>query len=627
MKKKLLFVAFAACGYGASASEPTDSVSLENVTVTGVRSATDVRQLPFTVTTISKDVLNENHRQNLLPTLTEQVPGLMVTSRGILGYGVSTGAAGGMTMRGLSSGAGQMMVLIDGHPQYNGVYGHSIADSYYSMMAERVEVLRGPASVLYGSNAMGGVINIVTDDLSSLRDGVQTTIGVGAGSYGTIQTEAMNRLRKGKFFSSVGGQYSRTDNHRPNMGFEQYGGFLKLGYDFSEHWRLTGDGSVTHFNASNPGSVTEPKLSNDQWITRMTANVVLENNFDRVKGAISIYDNFGIHKIDDGYNANGGTPQTDLFRSKDALAGVSWYETIRAWEGASWTLGVDYQHIYGRAWYTDKQTGEKVVTKKRLMQSCHVHDNEIAGYVQFHQNLGERWNLDAGLRLDNHSQAGTQWIPQGGIVYRPIENGQVKALVSKGFRNPTTREMYLYGTANSDSLKAENMMNYEISWHHSLKDVTYGLTAFFIDGKNMIQIVAGKNVNTGGFINKGVEADASWNITPHVTVMTNHSYVYMHNPIVGAPRYKGYLGTRMHYGKWGIVAGLQQLSHICTDVNAKSGNSYDKATLLNITVDYELMKNITLWAKGDNLFACKYETYKGYAMPRATFMAGVKVKL
>ena len=403
MKKQILLFVLAACGCCVYAAEPTDSVSLENVTVTGVRSAADIRQLPFTVTTIGKEVLNENYRQNILPTLTEQVPGLMVASRGVLGYGVSTGAAGGMTMRGLSSGAGQMMVLIDGHPQYNGVYGHSIADSYYSMMAERVEVLRGPASVLYGSNAMGGVINIVTDDLSTLRNGTQTTIGVGAGSYGTIQTEAMNRLRKGKFFSSVGGQYSRSDNHRPNMGFEQYGGFLKLGYEFSEHWKLIGDGSVTHFNASNPGKDTDPMLSNDQWITRMTANVVLENNFDRVKGAISIYDNFGIHKIDDGYKANGGTPQTDLFRSKDALAGVSWYETIRAWEGASWTLGVDYQHIYGKAWYTDKVTGDVVTTKKRLMQSCHIHDNEIAGYVQYHQNL-DRKRTDKGF--------GQQGLPQ-----------------------------------------------------------------------------------------------------------------------------------------------------------------------------------------------------------------------
>lgn len=626
MKKLFFTCVLAALSSGTFAEELQDSIALSNVTVTGVRSAADVRQMPFTVTTIGKEVLNENYRINVLPTLMEQVPGLTVASRGMMGYGVSTGAAGGMTMRGVSSSAGQLMVLIDGHPQYNGVYGHSIADSYYTMMAERVEVLRGPASVLYGSNAMGGVINIVTDQASA-GDNCETMVNAGAGSYGTIQVDAMNRLRKGKFFSSVGGQYARTDNHRPNMGFEQYGGFLKLGYDFSDHWKLMGDASVTHFNASNPGTVDVPKISNDQWITRMTANIVLEHNFDRVKGAISVYDNFGIHKIDDGYNAVGGKPQTDLFRSKDALAGVSWYETITAWEGAKWTLGVDYQHIYGRAWYTDKETGDVVTTKKRLMQSCHVHDNEVAGYVQYHQNLGERWSLDAGLRLDNHSQAGTEWIPQGGIVYRPMENGQIKAMVSKGFRNPTTREMYLYGTANSDSLKAESMMNYELSWHHALKNVTYGVTAFFIDGKNMIQTVAGKNVNSGGFINKGIEGDATWSVTSNLTLITNHSYVYMHKPIIGAPRYKGYVGARLKYGKWGIVAGLLQLAHLCTEIDAKNGNSYTNATLLNMTVDYAATKGITLWAKGDNLLAHRYEINKGYVMPRATFMAGVKVRM
>ena len=625
MKKLFITCALAAVGCGAFAEELQDSVALANVTVTGVRSASDVRQLPFTITTIGKDVLRENYRLNILPTLMEQVPGLTVTSRGMLGYGVSTGAAGGMTMRGVSSSAGQLMVLIDGHPQYQGIFGHSISDSYYTMMAERVEVLRGPASLLYGSNAMGGVINIVTDEAGA-GDKVETMVNVGAGSWGTVQAEAMNRLRKGKFFSSVGGQYARSDNHRPNMGFEQYGGFLKLGYDFSEHWKLMGDASVTHFNASNPGTVTVPKISNDQWITRIAANVVLEHNFDRVKGAISVYDNFGIHKIDDGYNANGGKPQTDLFRSKDALAGVSWYETITAWEGAKWTLGVDYQHIYGRAWYTDKVTGDVVTTKQRQMQSCHVHDNEVAGYVQYHQNLGERWSLDAGLRLDNHSQAGTEWVPQGGIVYRPIENGQIKAMVSKGFRNPTTREMYLYGTANSDSLKAESMMNYELSWHHALKNVTYGVAAFFIDGKNMIQTVAGRNINSGGFINKGIEGDAAWSVTPNLTLMTNHSYVYMHKPIIGAPRYKGYIGARLKYGKWGVLAGLQQLAHLCTEVDAKNGNTYTNATLLNMTVDYAATKGITLWAKGDNLLAHRYEINKGYVMPRATFMAGVKVK-
>ena len=146
----------------ACAQRDTTSHALDNVVVTGTRSVTDVRHLPMTISVVDRRTLTESQRVNVLPTLSEQVPGLFVTSRSMMGYAVSDGAAGGISLRGLGSGAGRMMVLIDGHPQYQGIFGHSIADSYQTMMAERVEVLRGPASVLYGSNAMGGVVNIVT---------------------------------------------------------------------------------------------------------------------------------------------------------------------------------------------------------------------------------------------------------------------------------------------------------------------------------------------------------------------------------------------------------------------------------------------------------------------------------
>ena len=93
-----------------------------------------------------------------------------------MGYGVSDGAAGSMNLRGIGGAAG-MLILIDGHPQYMGLMGHPIADAYQSMLAERVEVLRGPASVLYGSNAMGGVVNIVTRKIQ--QDGVKTGARIG----------------------------------------------------------------------------------------------------------------------------------------------------------------------------------------------------------------------------------------------------------------------------------------------------------------------------------------------------------------------------------------------------------------------------------------------------------------
>ena len=163
MKKLIFAVALLVAATGKTQAQ-TDSVGhvLDNVVVTGTRNTADVRHLPMNISVVGREKLTENQRNNVLPTLSEQVPGLFVTARSIMGYAVSDGAAGGISLRGIGSGAGRVMVLIDGHPQYQGIFGHSISDSYQSMIAEKVEVVRGPASMLYGSNAMGGVVNIVT---------------------------------------------------------------------------------------------------------------------------------------------------------------------------------------------------------------------------------------------------------------------------------------------------------------------------------------------------------------------------------------------------------------------------------------------------------------------------------
>lgn len=243
---------------------------IDEVVVTGARHETDVRHLSQTVSVVGRAQIESALQPSLLPVLTEQVPGLFVTSRGIMGYGVSTGAAGGISLRGLSGGTARLMVMIDGHP---------IADAYQSFLAERVEVLRGPASVLYGSNAMGGVINIVTRKMQ--EDGVDTHLHAGYGSYNTLETELTNRVRKERFSSVVSGSYNRTDGHRTDMGFEQYGGYAKLGYEVAEHWNLHGDVNVTHFNASYPGPITAPLLDGDQRITRGVTSFAMENRYEK----------------------------------------------------------------------------------------------------------------------------------------------------------------------------------------------------------------------------------------------------------------------------------------------------------------------------------------------------------
>lgn len=606
--------------------------SIPELVVTGSRGQADVRYLPLTVSTIGREALEQSHQTNMLPTLTEQVPGLFVTSRGVMGYAVSTNAAGSISVRGLSGGAGQMMVLIDGHPQYQGVFGHSIADSYQNMLIDHVEVIRGPASMLYGSNAMGGVVNIVTRQLKqdTLDNRLQqhTDISLSAGSYATIEAEVSNSLRKGRFSSTIAAQYNRTDNHRANMGFEQAGGFVRLGYDFNDHWRGYADASITYFDAENPGTVAEPLLEGKQWITRGVAEIAVENHYAKTSGAISVYDNFGFHKINDGYH-EGEAPQTSFFRSEDHLIGVSAYQTANLFRGNRTTFGLDYQHIYGDAFYTSIATGERLPKTPAAATS---HRNEVAGYIDFRQDIVSWLTLDAGIRLDWHSVAGLEWIPQAGLAFRPLNNATLKATVSKGFRNPTMRELYLYKPAN-DSLRAERMWNYELSWQqhfmfNAQSRLDYGLNIFYLNGDNMIQtqMVDGKprNMNTGKVENAGAEAELRYTVNAHWALTTNHSYLWMRYPVLAAPQYKGYLAGQMHYGKWHAELGLQYIWGLYTDLTAGTKEDF---WLLHASVSFLPVRQVELYLRGDNLLAQKYEINAGFPMPTATVKGGIKIRL
>ncbi len=608
-------------------AELRDTLSMREVVVTGNRQATDIRHLPATVTVIDREQLISEHRTSVLPTVMEQVPGLMVTSRGVMGYGVSDGAAGSISLRGLggsTKNAAQMLILIDGHPQYQGIFGHGIADSYLTSIAERVEVLRGPASLFYGSNAMGGVINIVTRGYDTLRDTVMTGVTLGAGSWGTVQAEASNQVRKGKFSSTVAAHFNRSDNHRPNMGFAQYGGYVRLGYNFSTNWKAYADASITHWNSSDPGEVSAPMSEREQWITRGTANLVLENRYERTGGSISIYDNFGWHKINDGYKTAGGAPQTELFRSKDDVAGLSWQQYAVLFPGNRTTVGVDYQHIFGHAWYEDRETGETITNRnKRDIQSTNTHENEIAAYIDFRQDIANWLTLDAGVRYDHHSTAGGEWIPQAGIVVRPIATGELKVSFAKGFRNPTLREMYLYKPANHDSLRAERVLNYELSWRHRIAGgrFTYGVNLFLLDGDNMIQTVAMRNVNVGKFKNKGIELEANYRVHKNWSISTNHSLLDMETPIIAAPKYKGFLSCNYSSSRWAASLNLQYLGSLYTAVGASEQKQ--NVCLLGASASYRPTAFLRIWARGENLLARKYELNLGYPMPRATVMGGV----
>ena len=619
--KLLHTLAFISIGFGimpAMAEEKIDtSAVIKDVVVTGTRNQTDIRYLPLTISTVGRTQIEQRYETSLLPVLSEQVPGLFITSRGIMGYGLSTGSAGAMKMRGIGgSPTTDMLILIDGHPQYMGLMGHSLADAYQSLLAEKVEVIRGPGSVLYGSNAMGGVINIITR--KQWNDGLNNHLRLAAGSFGTMAGNYTGMFKTGRFSGVLAAEYNRTDGHRSNMDFNQFTGYTKLAYQLSTPWKLSADLNITRFNSSNPGTESSPLIDNDAHITRGMTSASLTNDYRGTSGALTLYYNWGNHKVDDGYSI-GASPKTYLYRSDDEMWGANWYQTVCLLEGNRTTVGFDYMHTFGRAWDDNKDGTTTDIADKDA--------DEVAGYVDFRQTLFDILTLDGGLRVDHYSHSGTEWIPQIGASVILPGHSELKAMVSKGFRNPTLKDLYMFRSKNPD-LSPEKMMNYELSFHEVLLDgrLKYGVNIFYIDADNLIEttMVDGKplNTNTGALKNWGIEGEIYYRLSEAFNLSANYSYLHTDKPVTAAPRHKLYMEGSYTKDRWNLTTGIQWIGHLYTAVSPETTEDF---VLWNIRTSYRLTNNVHLFVKGENLLAQEYEINAGFPMPRATFMGGVDI--
>ncbi|MDY9919345.1 MAG: TonB-dependent receptor [Proteiniphilum sp.] len=600
--------------------ELNDTVRLDEIIVTGTMPKVNLRNLPMSISVISGNQIEERIQPNILPLLTEEVPGLFITQRGVMGYGVANGAAGGMSMRGIGGAPTTgVLVLIDGHPQYMGLMGHPLADSYQSMMTERVEVVRGPASVLYGSNAMGGVINIITK--KQQRDGSHGMAQVMYGSYNTLNAEAYTGWKKERLHLVGNIGYSRSDGHRENMDFEQWNGYAKVGYDISRNWKSFADLNISNTESSNPGPVAAPITDNDADITRGMTSLAIENEYTNTSGAIKLFYNFGTHRINDGYR-EGGQPVPQRFNSSDRMAGVSVYQSYSFFAGNKTTAGFDYQHFGGEA-------KNKFPDESDNVQLADTSLYNMAGYLNLQQTiLNNKLTLNAGIRLDHHQINGSEWIPQLGASFTPSATTVLKAIVSKGFRNPTIREMYMFPPQNPD-LKPERLMNYEISLLQMLMDnrLSLGVNLFYIKGDNMIQQPQpniGQWVNIGEVENKGFELSASYQAMPNLRFSANYSYLDMTYKILTAPEHKLYVSGSYTKGPWGISTGVQYIGNIYT---SPSDTRQETFVLWNVRANYQLLDWLNLFIKGENLLGRKYEINAGYPMPGATIFGGIRVKI
>lgn len=472
---------------------------------------------------------------------------------------------------------------------------------------------------------MGGVINIVTRKMQG--DGVKTNVRAGYGSYNTLETELTNRIRKGRFSSVVSGSYNRTDGHRSDMGFEQYGGYAKLGYEMTDNWNVWGDVNVTHFNASYPGPAGAPLVDGDQRITRGMTALAVENHYEKTSGAVSFFYNWGHHWINDGYTPSAGEgPKDERFLSNDNMMGVSLYQSARLFRGNRTTLGFDWFRYGGHAW-NEYVSGERAGTTSDLVDK---HEDELAGYVDFRQDIGAWLTFNAGLRADHHSRIGLEWVPQTGLAFHLPHAMELKVSASKGFRYPILREMYMFPPQNPD-LQPESMWSYELAFSQRLMDgrLTYGVNLFYIDGKNLIVTLPNPhgsgmlNQNSGRIENSGVELQGAYRINRYWSVDGNYSYLHMKNPVIAAPEHKLYVGANLSCGRWNVSSGVQYIAGLYTAVGGDK--SKEDFVLWNLSASFRISQWLDIWVRGENLLAQRYEINAGYPMPRATVMAGVNL--
>lgn len=597
----------------ASGEGIADSMMLlREVIVTGTNSPEQQNLLPYTVSVVGSDRLESTGETQVLSAISGMVPSLFVSERSIFGFGVSNGGSGHIKLRGVGGDrASAVLMMVDGQPQFAGIYSHHIADFYDKEYVERVEVLRGPGSVLYGSNAMAGAINVITKH--PRHGGVRTTVTSQFGSYNTWLSSVTNTIHFGRFSSLVSASYNRTDGNVKNFDFTQSEGYAKIGYDISQRWTATVDYTIMHFKGNDPiyPTLSDPQSSEiyRQSVTRGEASLSASCNYGQSSGLARLYYSYGNHSIDDPRH----------FRSKDDRLGLMLYYNFKPWNDAVATVGFDFDTYSGQI----PMSGGKPVSDANLGAITRKTIVEYSPYITLSQALaGDFVFLNAGLRMANSDRFDTQWVPQIGFSINPGLGLNVKGNLAMGYRNPSFRELYLYRMANPN-LNPEKMMNYEVSVGKGFsRYLTVELTGYLSHGTDMIQVVDHKNVNTGKFTNKGLEFSASSRPIDRLRVYATYSYLCtsLHN-LVGAPKNQYYIGADISV--WSSLRVAVDLKGV-GGLYVAEGVKHQNYALLNLKLTLDICRYVSVFCRLENITDANYVINRGYDMPGFTTLAGFK---
>jgi iron complex outermembrane receptor protein len=584
-----------------------DTIQIKEVVVTGSPVRVSRNNVPMAVSVVNRSQIESSHESAILPILNGRVPGLFVTERGVTGFGVAQGSAGQISIRGIGGNPTTgVLMLIDGHPQFMGIMGHPLPDSYVASDVERVEIIRGPASILYGSNAMGGVINIITR--KQTNEGVNGQARVSYGSFNTQKYMASVGVKKNKFGSFISFNHDQTDGHREHSDFKIDNGYVKLDYNINPNFYLSTDLSLAGFEAADPGPDTlNANIGNRIDITRGYWSSTLQNEFEKFSGTLKLFYNFGEHDISDGFHSN------------DHNYGFNFYESLKLFEGNNITLGVDYTRYGGMAENVKAMGGNGITFADTTLNELGVY-----GFVQ--QVLAGKLTLNAGLRYQNHSVYGSEWIPSAGFAYQLNDLTTWKGNVSKGFRSPTIRELFMWGPQNS-ALDPESIMNYETGISSVFFDnrLSGELTIFAVSGDNLITIVpvngAPPYMNSGEISNTGIEFALNAEPAENLLVNASYSYINMENPVFATPEHQLFFSATYQWNRLQLSANIQQINNLDNDPSPVVNK--ENYSLLKAKAVYNVTNNLSLYLSGENLLNEDYQANRFYTMPGATVFSGI----
>ena len=556
--------------------------------------------IPASLHVISQEVIRNSTSSTVLELVNDNVPGLMLTQKSVLGFGIAGKAAGAINIRGVGGMPNSsVLVLIDGRPDFMGIYSHPLPDAYPMNNVEKVEVVKGPVSVLYGTNAMGGVINIITK--TSIQEGMHNSVSAEYGSFNTYITNYTNegKFDKFKYYASAGA--NGTDGHRKNSDYRSQSYAGKMMYNMSENFDISVSASTTKYKLDDPGTVTVPTVNNWFDVQRNWFDISLKNKLSFGQGEFKLHANTGEHKIYDG------------FRSNDKTYGFLFYQHVVLTKSTLITGGFDYKKIGGKA--------NNVITSYNY--GGH-YEYQYGPYVLIQQYLSDAVTLSGGLRAEKIYTRKTEYVPQAGLIVKLNPSNSIRIDASKGFRAPSIMELYLNPPSNT-AIEPERLWNYELGYSSKINSLSFDVTGYVMEGSNLIQTVrtpAPKYRNTGKFTHRGIETNASLQFADNFSVSAGYSWLYPGNQTQYNPKHK--IVFNLHYSKDKFSGDI--LSQGMRDLYGadNSQNRLDSFVVFNAKVSYALSKNITLFVKVNNVINERYQLLTGYPMPGRYGTGGIK---